>query len=505
MMKYYLGIDIGSSESKATLLDGDFRIAAIRSVTHDLQNPKPGFFEHDAEKVWWGDLCALTRGILEECGLSGCEIAAVGCSALGADLVPVDRECRPLRNAILYGIDSRASEEIAYLNRKYGEEKVLAFNGRPLCSNDIPPKMLWLKNNEPEIHERAYKLLTASSFLTAKLTGQYTIDRFLAYGPFAPLYNKTDGQPNMEFVSEFCRADQLAEVRETVDIAGYVTKHAAEMTGLAEGTPVITGADDSAAEAISTGVLGDGDLMLQLGSSLYMIGVCPRLVEDTRIWPGGFLIPGSSCVQGGTNAAGTLTKWYRNEIFADYLEEESRGGENAFARMAEEAGEVSPGAEGLIHLPYIAGERTPLNDPLAKGMVFGLTICHTRKHLYRAALEAIGYTIRQHLEIFSENAISFSRIYAVGGGAKSEVWMQIIADITGCEIVKADVTVGASYGDALMAAIGVGDIGSFPELRDLIREEKRYCPNRETKEVYDKSYEIYRELYVRTADLMHVL
>ena len=504
-MKYYLGVDVGSSGSKATLLDEHFQIVTVRSVTHDLQNPKPGYFEHDAEKVWWGDLCALTRGILTECGLRGEEIAAVGCSALGADLVPVDRECMPLRNAILYGIDSRASEEIAYLNRKYGEEKVLAFNGRPLCSNDIPPKMLWLKNNEPEIHEKAYKLLTASSFLTAKLTGQYTIDRFLAYGPFAPLYNKADGQPDMEYVPEFCRADQLADVRETVDIAGRVTKRAAEATGLAEGTPVITGADDSAAEAISTGVLENGDLMLQLGSSLYMIGVCPRLIEDTRIWPGGFLIPGSSCVQGGTNAAGTLTKWYRNEIFADYLEEEGRGEDNAFARMAKEAGEVPPGADGLIHLPYIAGERTPLNDPLAKGVIFGLTIRHTRKHLYRAALESIGYTIRQHLEIFAENDISFLRIYAVGGGAKNEVWMQMIADITGCEIVKADVTVGASYGDALMAAIGVGDIGSFPELRNLIRQGKKYCPNAETKEVYEKSYRLYRELYTRTADLMHVL
>ena len=231
-------------------------------------------------------------------------------------------------------MDSRATKEIDWLNQKYGKQKVLEFNGRPLCSNDIPPKMLWLKNNEPDIFHKAYKLLTASSFLTAKLTGKYTIDRFLAFGPFAPLYNKQDGSPDMEYVPEFCREDQLAEVRETVDIAGYVTENAARESGLFAGTPVITGTDDSAAEAISTGVIENGDLMLQLGSSLYMIGICEKMVKDTRIWSGGFLIPGCNCIQGGTNAAGTLTKWYRNELFTDYLEDEKKGEENAFSRMA---------------------------------------------------------------------------------------------------------------------------------------------------------------------------
>ena len=504
-MKYYLGIDVGSSESKATLINDKYEIVRTIATAHDLMNPKPGFFEHDAEKTWWGDLCILTQRMLKECSIRPDEIMAVGCSALGADLVPVDENCVAIRNAILYGIDSRATEEIAFLNHKYGLEKVLEFNGRPLCSNDIPPKMMWLSKHEPEVFDRAYKLLTASSYLTAKLTGQYTIDRFLAYGPFAPLYNKTDGTPNMEYVPEFCRADQLAEVRETIDIAGSVTAEAAAECGLQEGTPVITGTDDSAAEAISTGVLENGDLMLQMGSSLYMIGVCPDLISDTRIWPGGFLIPGSSCVQGGTNAAGTLTKWYRNELFADYLSCENAGGENAFARMSEEAGKIVPGSEGLIHLPYIAGERTPLNDPFAKGMLFGLTLRHTRAHMYRAAMESIGYTIRQHLDIFAENGIAFRRIFAVGGGARSNVWLQMIADITNCEILKEDVTVGASFGDALMAALGIGDIGSFADLRSLIGEGKSFYPNPENRQVYDTGLSIYKELYARTKDLMHIL
>lgn len=504
-MKYYLGVDVGSSESKATLIDENFAIIKTVFAAHDLLNPRPGYFEHDAQKVWWDDTCRLIRELLDECGIAASEIAAAGCSALGADLVPVDRECRPLRNAILYGIDSRATEEIAWLNRKYGEERVLEFNGRPLCSNDIPPKMLWLKNHEPEIFAKAYKLLTASSFLTAKLTGRYTIDRFLAYGPFAPLYHKKDGSPNMEYVPEFCRADQLAEVREAIDIAGYVTEEAAAACGLMPGTPVITGTDDSAAEAISTGVIETGDLMLQLGSSLYMIGVCPKLVSDKRVWPGGFLIPGCNCIQGGTNAAGTLTKWYRNEVFADYFLDEENGGENAFARMAQEAAKIPAGSEGLIQLPYIAGERTPVNDPAARGVLFGLTLKHTRSHMYRAALEAIGYSIRQHLDIFAENGIAFHRIYAVGGGTKSPDWMQMIADITNCEICRADVSVGASFGDALMAALGVGALSGFSDLRNIIARGTGYLPNPSNRSVYDKYQKIYNELYIRTKDLMHEL
>lgn len=502
-VKYFLGIDVGTSESKAVLIDENYLVVSMASVPHGLLNPQPGYFEHDAEKVWWGDCCRLIHRILDESRIRPDRIAAVGCSALGADLVPVDEQCRPLRNAILYGIDSRAYEEIEYLNEKYGKEKVLEFNGRPLCSNDIPPKMLWLKKHEPEIFDTAYKLLTASSFLTAKLTGNFTIDRFLAYGPFAPLYSKKDGQPDMEYVLDFCRPDQLAGVKETVDIAGYVTEKASEECGLCEGTPIITGTDDAAAEAVSTGVAEPGDLMLMLGSSLYMIGICPKMVKDTRIWPGGFLMPGQCCVQGGTNAAGTLTKWYRDEIFGDYFAEEQKGGRNAFSRMSEEAGEVPPGAEGLVHLPYLAGERTPVNDPDAKGMIFGLTLKHTRKHLYRAAMESVGYTIRQHLEIFAENGIDFKRIYAVGGGTKSPVWLQIIADITGQEIYKTEVSVGASYGDALLAAMGSGYLKDLAQIRSLAKIGQCFFPDPVNKGIYEKYQQIYNDLYARTKDLMH--
>lgn len=501
--QYFLGIDIGTYESKGVIIDEDCHVIASHEVEHEMLNPAPNCFEHEPEKVWWGDFCRISRALLDKAGLCGKDIAAVGSSALGADLVPVDEHCVAMRNAILYGIDARAKEEICELNRMFTPEEILAFNGRPLCSNDIPPKMLWLKHHEPDIHERAYKLITGSTYLTAKLTGRYVVDRFLGMGAFAPLYHPETLQPWDRYVPLFCRADQLAEIGDTTDIAGTVTAQAAEATGLAEGTPVIVGADDSGAEAISTGVLEKGDLMLQIGSSLYLIGLTDKLIRETRCWKGGFLIPGTYSVQGGTNAAGTLTRWYRDQLFPDAVAEGKESGANAYMLMLRGLREVPPGSDGLLTLPYIAGERTPLNDPDARGVIFGLTIQHTRAHLYRSALESIGYSVRQHLEIFRENQVEINRIYVAGGGTKNELWMQIIADICGCRLYTAGASVGAAFGDAMMAAIGIGRFSGFPALREYIYPGREYVPNQENRAVYDRCYKRFCQLYRLTADMMH--
>ena len=484
--QYFLGIDIGTYESKGVIIDEECRVVAFHYEKHGMENPAPNHFEHDAAGIWWGDFCKISNALLAKSGVENKLIAAVGASTLGADLVPVDENCTPLRKAILYGIDARAKKEIEYLNSIYGLDRVLQFNGRPLCSNDIPPKMLWLKNNEPEIHRAAYKLITGSTYLTAKLTGRYKIDRFLGLGSFSPLYDPKTLMPDSEYLDMFCRADQLAEIGDTVDIAGGITAAAASQTGLMEGTPVIVGGDDSAAEAISTGVLEEGDLMLQFGSSLYLIGIAGRIVHDTRIWSSGFIIPGTYAVQGGTNAAGTLTRWYRDNIFFDALELEEKTGINAYQTMMEGINAIPIGSDGLITLPYIAGERTPINDPDAKGILCGLSISHTRGHLYRSALESIGYSVAQHLDIFRENGVEIKNVYAVGGGTKNKEWLQIIADICGCKILTGDVTIGAAFGDAAMAAIGTGHFSGFAQLRDYISPRDTFIPDMRNHIKYKK-------------------
>lgn len=502
-VRYFLGVDIGTYESKGVLIDQDYNLVASRSAKHGLENPQPNFYEHDAESVWWQDLCEITRGLIAEAGIDPAQIACVGTSALGADCLPVDENCRPLRKAILYGIDSRAVGEMAFMDGYYGEEKVNALWGRPLCSSDVAPKILWIKNNEPEIYQKTYKFLTATSYLTAKLTGSYVIDKFLI-NTFAPCY-KPDGSIDEELCQPYCRPDQLAECRGTMDIVGTVSAQAAAETGLAEGTPVITGTDDAGAEAISTGIFVPGDMMVMLGSSCYLIYCSDQLVIDSRLWHDTFILPGAYSITGGTNNAGTVTRWFRDNIFFDKLALQEDTGRNAYESILDELEGVPAGSDGLITLPYFAGERTPINDPLARGVIFGLTLQHTRAHMYKSALEGVGYSIAQHLDIISENGQPLTKIMAVGGGTQNKLWLQIIADISGHPIQTARITIGASFGDALLAAVAAGNSASFAELGEKITPAEVYSPNPENQPVYARYRKLFDELYVRTKDLMRAL
>lgn len=505
MKKYYMGIDIGTNESKGVLIDEACRIVHTAATVHEVENPKPNYFEHDAEKVWWGDFCKLSNQLIKESGIEPELIQGVGASALSADVVPVDENCRPLRKAILYGIDARAEKEIEYLQEYYGEERLEKLFNDPLCSSDCMPKILWIKNNEPEIHEKTYKFLTASSYLTAKLTGVYVIDRYLAISSFAPCY-RSDLTIDKELAEElYCRAEQLAEGRETAKTVGYVTKEAARETGLKEGTPVVTGTDDSGAEAISTGVLKPGNLMVQLGSTCYIIYCSDKELSDERIWFGDYLIPGTFCIDGGTNAAGALTKWIRDTMFAEVVKEQENGGENAFGVMAELAAHIPAGSGGLVVLPYFAGERTPINDANAKGVFFGLQLHHTREHMYRAALEGVAYSIAQHIDILEENGLVIDSFMCVGGGTKNKEWLQIIADVTGHTVKTAKVTIGAAYGDAMIAAVGTGGFCGYDALEQYIEPGIVVKPNKENQKIYQPLKKIYYELYEKTKDLMHML
>ncbi len=503
MTHYFLGIDVGTYESKGVLIDENCRIKAEMAVKHDLENPKPNHFEHDAEVVWWGDFCKISQGLIKNAGIKPTEIACVGSSALGADCLPVDENCRPLRKAILYGIDSRADKEISFLSELYGPHKINQIYGRPICSSDVAPKILWIKNNEPEVYCRTFKFLTSTSYLTAKLTGEYFIDKFLI-NTFAPAYRK-DGQIDEDLCSIFCRPDQLAECRLTTEIVGQVTVKAAAETGLAQGTPVITGTDDSGAESISTGIFAPGEMMIQLGSTCYMIYCSNHLVLDDRLWHDEFIIPGTFSVSAGTNTAGSLTRWYRDTMYFDDLARQEAGGLNAYQAMLSKLDNIPAGSDGLITLPYFAGERTPINDPFAKGMIIGLKLTHTRDHLYKSALEGIGFSINQHLKIIKELGLPLNKIMAVGGGAKNAPWLQIVADISGEEIKTPAVTIGAAFGDALMAALAVGRYQSFADFNRVIFPDHIFKPNSKNHETYEKYQKIFEELYQENKNVMHLL
>ena len=506
MESYFMGIDTGTNSSKGVLINSHGEIIAEYTTEHAMTNPAPGHYEHDADKDWWGDFCIISNALIKNANISPSDIKAVGASALGADCLPVDEQCRPLRKAILYGIDARATDEMEQLTQMYGEEQIRNWYGRPLCSSDVMPKILWIKNKEPEVYEKTHKFLTGSSFITAKLTGNYVVDRFLGLASFNPLYFN-DGTPNPETCKPICRPDQLAEVKEANDIAGYVTEKASQETGLAVGTPVIVGTDDSGAEAISTGVVAPGKMMIQFGSSIYMILGTKELVDDERLWREEFIVPGLCDISAGTTAAGSPTKWYRDHIFSDCVKLETENGIDAYQTMMDGVADIPLGSDGLITLPYFAGERTPINDPLAKGILFGLSLSHTRQHMYRSALESVAYSVNQQLNIMLSHDVPIDQIFAVGGGVKNELWMQIVADVTGKEISTPKITVGASFGDALMAASGIQYPGfeSFDKLTDFIKPGKTYYPDMDHHQAYKKYQSIYDALYPATVDLMHRL
>ena len=500
---YVMGIDVGTNETKGVLVDEGCQIITYTAVPHGMDNPAPNVFEQDAEEIWWKDVCRVSRMLLEQSGVEAESVKALGISALGCDCVPVDEKGNALCKAILYGIDCRSHEEIAWLNEYYGEDAAKVF-GHAICSSDIAPKILWIKNHLPEVYAKTSKFLTASSFLTAKLTGRYCIDKYLAED-FLPLYDLENNCVNEEGCRLFCRPDQMAEILAATDVAGEITKEASELTGLAVGTKVLTGTGDSGAEAVSTGVFQPGDMMVQLGSTCYFVCLTDKLIQDDRVWSGTFIIPDTYSVCAGTNTAGTLTRWFKEKLYFDKEENEKQGGAPAFQVMAESIRQIPTGSDGLMMLPYFAGERTPLNDPFATGLLIGLDLSHTREHMYKAALEGIAYSIDQHVQLMEDNGIPVKKIMAVGGGTKNEPWLQIIADVVGKPVYTSEVTIGAAYGDALMASLKAGFYESWEELSRVIRPAKTYVPDQEAAAYYQDHKELFAKLYETNKSAMHVL
>ena len=502
--QYLMGIDIGTYESKGTIVDTQGNVLAFAAEKHSMENPKPNYYEHDADQVWWHDLCVLSCRLLEQTGIPKESVAGLGVSTLGTNCLPVDKELKPLRKAILYGIDARSQKEIEFLTGYYGEEKVKELFGRPICSGDVCAKILWIKNNEPEIYEKTYKFLTGTSYLVAKLTGKFVVDRFLGIASLRPLYHM-DGRIREEMCPLFCRPDQLPEGRIVTDLAGTITAQAAQATGLMEGTPVIVGSGDSSSEAISTGVIHPGDVMVQFGSSVFIYCCTEQLVTDDRVRGNSFLIPNTYSVAAGTNNCGTITKWFRDNLYPEAVALEEAGGPNAYETMMREVEKIPVGSDGLVTLPYFAGERTPINDPNARGLMIGLRLDHTKHHMYRSALEGVAFSVGQHIDILKENGIGPLRIMAVGGGTKNRVWMQMVADVMGEPLNMADVTIGASYGDALMAGIGVGIFKDFADLQRVIRPSVTLYPDEQRHQQYQHYRKIYDEAYLANKDLMHRL
>ena len=503
MAEYLLGIDIGTYSTKGCLVKKDGSVAASAVRNHTILSPKPGFAEHDPVRQWWREFIEIIDELKKKAGISAEAISAIGISTIMAGVVFMDKQLNPLRNAILYGIDSRTTAQAQKLNILIGEQNLEKKSGH-ICTNEsFGPKILWVRENEKTVFEKTEHITFASGFLVARLTGEFVVDPHSAQGA-QPMIDCRDYSWNSEYCQYVCDETLLPRICRTTEIVGSVTSSAAFETGLSAGTPVICGTTDAAAEAVSVGVVDVGDTMLMYGSTAFMIHLTKQPIQNRLLWKAPFVIDGryGNCLGMGTT--GSLTTWFKDQFAKDLITQEESNGLNAFDMLFKEAEGIDPGSNGLLVLPYFLGQRMPIADPLARGTIFGITLNHTRGHIMRAVFEGIGYGIGEMLSCLPEDSFP-KMVKAVGGGVKTPLWLQIVSDITGVSQSVPMIKIGASYGDALLAGIGMGVFTKDDIKNDIIEDDFCINPNTQNTEVYIKYRKLYSCLVNQTRDIMHNL
>jgi xylulokinase len=496
-----IGIDIGTYSSKGVVCDASGAILAEARIEHNVSIPCAGQMEHDADKVWWHDFVALSRRLTAEVP-AGTKIVGVGLSAIGPCLLPVDGDGRPLRPAILYGVDVRASGQAARLEEKYAAE-ITALSGARLTSQAVGPKILWLAENEPDVFGRARHLMTSAGYVIFRLTGQYGIDHHNA-SYFAPFYDVKGERWDLRFADGAVPDGLLPELCWTNDVVGCVTAEAAAETGIPEGTPVTGGTTDGHSEAVGAGVLNPGDLMLSYGSTSALVIIADKYRAVPGLWMTRGAVPDEFMLTSALSTSGSITSWFREQFARELPQATFVETGEAHAQLCREA-EASPaGSRGLLLLPYFSGERSPFNDPLARGVVAGLSLSHTRGDLYRAVLEATAFGIRHNLERMAESGTTPKRTIAVGGGTASRLWVQIVSDVTGLVQEIPDRLMGAAYGDAFLAAAAIG-LRNGDARVPWVKVVDRVEPDPRNRDLYARRYELYRELFTATQPIVHEL
>lgn len=486
MTTILMGVDIGTSSSKGCLCDAQGGILAQVERPHTTSSPHPGWFEHDADSVWWADFQAICRDLLSAGRPAP---AALSVSGIGPCLLPTTREGQILRPAILYGVDTRATKEIADLNRLLGPKAILTAGGSPLTSQAVGPKLLWLRRHEPDIWDKSQRFFMASSYVAYRLTGEYILDHHSA-SQCNPMYDINGLAWNRDWAELIAPGIELPRLLFPFEQAGTVTAQAAAATGLRPGTPVMAGTIDAWAEAASVDVREPGDLMLMYGTTMFLVQVSATAQPSPQLWLTRGLMPQQLTVAAGMATSGALTSWFRKLTG------------RSFDELFRASAGINPGGDGLLVLPYFAGERTPLFDPRARGVIAGLTLHHGPGHIFRALLEATAFGVRHNLEAMAQVAGPPRRVSAVGGGTKGGQWLQVVSDVCGVEQSVHRETVGACYGDGWLAGVGTGLVEPGRCWNEVTAS---VTPNEELRETYDRLYSLYRQLYPASAEIVHAL
>jgi sugar (pentulose or hexulose) kinase len=485
-MHTYLVVDVGTSSTKLSLFDQDGNVLAAREASYTVDVPRAGWAEQDP-RAWWQAVCQLGPQVLA----GQPAVSAIAVSGQTPLCAPVDAQGEPLRKAILW-LDRRATPQAAWLAEHVGEERCLQVSANRLDSYFGGLKWLWYRQEEPQLFDKTWKIMQATSYVSWKLTGRAVIDPSQA-GLCSPCYDYAARGWNAAICQEMgLPLELLPEIRPSQAVVGEVSSAAARASGLPAGTPVVCGGGDFALACLGTGATGKGSAALMLGTAgnLLFPGVFnpdPRLLHTTHV-------SGEDLTFGGVLAGGNVS-WCAG-LFGE-------PSPRLYEQLDAEAAALPPGSEGLIYLPYIMGERSPIWDPEARGAYVGLSGRHSRAHLYRAMLEGVAFAFRQIVEISGRDGLE--AIVAIDGGARSPVWRSILASVMNVPVRQGSSRSGTGLGAAFLAALGIGDQHGFHEIRAWVETAGEDRPDPQAARRYDELNSIYVGLYPKLKDDFHAL
>ena len=494
-MNYVIGIDLGTSATKTVLFDQTGNVIASASREYPLYQPHNGWAEQKPED-WYEASITTLKEVIDKSGVRPEDIKGIGLSGQMHGLVMLDESNRVIRPSIIW-CDQRTAKECVEITEKVGAKRLIEITANPALPGFTASKILWVRNNEPENYARCRHILLPKDYVRFMLTGEYATEVSDASG--MQLLD-VPGRCWSDEVLQKLDIDKalLGKVYESPEITGYITKEAAGLTGLAQGTPVVGGAGDNAAAAVGTGVVEDGKAFTTIGSS----GVVFAHSQDIRIDPKGRVhtfccaVPGAWHVMGVTQGAGLSLKWFRDNFCQDYIAAAKEQGVDPYYLMDKDADKIPAGSGRLIYLPYLMGERTPHLDSDCRGVFFGLSAIHTKQNMLRAVMEGVAFSLTDCNDILNEMGMQVDDMMACGGGGSSALWRQMLADMYSCEVKTSASKEGPALGVAILAAVGAGLYNSVPEAcAAIIRADKTCQPIAANSEVYKKYHVVYKNLY----------
>ena len=495
-MAYFLGIDASTTGVKALLIDEQGQVVGAATTELTLSTPQPLWSEQNPVDWWHGAVNSIQQ-VLNETGTSGDEVVAIGLTGQMHGLTLLDEAGEVLRPAILWN-DQRTGAECDDIRARLGQENLIKITGNDALTGFTAPKILWVQKNEPEVFAKTKHILLPKDYIRFRLSGEYATDRAGAAGTLLLDIKTRDWSPEVLEALEIPTA-WLPPTHEGPEITGYVSGAVAEMTGLKAGAPIVGGGGDQAAQAVGVGVVKPGIIALTLGTSgvVFAATAEPFIEPEGRLHAFCHAAPGRWHLMGVMLSAAGSLRWYRDTLAAGV----------DYDTLLGPAAEVPPGSEGLLFLPYLTGERTHYPDPLARGAFAGLTVRHTQAHLTRAVLEGVAFGLRDSFELMKAAGLAqISQVRVSGGGARSPLWRQILADVLNVELVTVNTTEGAAYGAALLAGVGAG---VWPDVdtacQASIEVTGTTSPQPEPAAQYERYYAQYQQLYPALKVLSHNL